>query len=215
MKAAPASGAQAPWRAGAAGRRALAAAGFCIGLGAGTGAAAPVHAEPVVYRLDPQFSFVHFEVLHFGTSTMRGRVGPIDGSVTLDAAAGRGELGLTIDVASVSTGFRLFDARLREPDLLDTANYPTAWYVARQFRFGAGGALEEVNGELTLRGVSQGLRLKALGFACRHDAERAREVCGGDFEGELDRSSIGASFGLPFVSDQVRLRVQVEGLRDP
>ena len=39
----------------------------------------PAHAEPVVYRLDPTHSFVHFEVRHFGTSTTRGRVGPIAG----------------------------------------------------------------------------------------------------------------------------------------
>jgi len=33
------------------------------------------------------------------------------------------------------------------------------------------------------------------------------------FEGELRRSDFGATFGLPFVADRVRLRVQVEGLR--
>jgi polyisoprenoid-binding protein YceI len=36
-------------------------------------AAAVVLASPVVYALDPDHSVVHFEVLHFGTSTLRGR----------------------------------------------------------------------------------------------------------------------------------------------
>ena len=48
-------------------------------------------------------------------------------------------------------------------------------------------------------------------FACRSD--EGTEVCGGDFEGELLRSDFGATFGLPFVADRVRLLVQVEGRR--
>ena len=37
-------------------------------------------APPVaLYRLDPQHTFVHFEVKHFDTSTLRGRVGPVRG----------------------------------------------------------------------------------------------------------------------------------------
>jgi polyisoprenoid-binding protein YceI len=54
--------------------------------------AAPLlaRAEPAVYRLDPEHSFVYFEVLHFGTSTLRGRLGPPEGFVELDRVAGRG-----------------------------------------------------------------------------------------------------------------------------
>ena len=40
-------------------------------------AAAVATAEPLTYRLDPEASFVHFEVLHFGTSTLRGRAAPL------------------------------------------------------------------------------------------------------------------------------------------
>lgn len=65
-----------------------------------------------------------------------------------------------------------------------------------------------------MRGVSQGLTLTALRFACVPDPRSARERCGGDFEGEIDRSTVGASFGLPFVADRVRLLVQIDGLRD-
>ena len=51
-------------------RRLLPALLLCAG-------AAPAHAEPVDYALDPAHSFVHFELLHFGTSTIRGRFGPL------------------------------------------------------------------------------------------------------------------------------------------
>lgn len=174
--------------------------------------AAAAHAEPAVYRLDPEHSFVHFEVRHFGTSTTRGRVGPLQAEVMLDRAAGRGEVNLRVATASVSTGLRFFDARLREEDLLASAAYPEAFFVATQFRFD-GDRLAEVRGEFTLRGTSRPLELRAMRFACRTNAPDGREVCGGDFEGEFNRSDFGMSFGVPFVADRVRLVVQVEGVR--
>lgn len=166
------------------------------------------------YRLDPSHSFVQFEVLHFGTSTLRGRLGPLDGNATLDAAAGRGRVGLAIPLASLSTGWPLLDRRLREADLFDAAAYPEAYFVAERFVFD-GGTLREVRGELTLRGQARALALRALRFGCRTDPEAGRERCGGDFEAELRRSDFGMSFGLPLVADRVRLQVQVEALREP
>ena len=169
-------------------------------------------AGPVTYRLDPDHTFVTFEVLHFGTSTLRGRIGPVTGEVTLDRAARTGDVRLRIPMATLSTGLRTLDARLREPDLLATVEYPEAYFVATRFQFDAAGAVKEVRGELTLRGVGEPLSLVARSFACRHDAGLDRQVCGGDFTGELKRHEFGASFGEPFVGDDVHLVVQVEAI---
>jgi polyisoprenoid-binding protein YceI len=165
-----------------------------------------------VYVLDPAHSFVHFEVLHFGTSTTRGRFGPVQGEVMLDRANARGEVGLRVATGRVDTGIPVFNARLREPDLLASAEYPEAFFVARNFRF-EGAQLAEVRGEFTFRGTSQPLSLRMRQFGCRMDGDT--EVCGGDFEGELLRSEFGATFGLPFIADRVRLVVQVQGRRQP
>jgi polyisoprenoid-binding protein YceI len=173
-------------------------------------AATTAGAQPAAYVLDPAHSFVHFEVLHFGTSTSSGRFGPIAGVVTLDRSAGRGEVSLRIPTAGVDTGLPVFNARLREADLLSSAEFPDAYFVARNFRF-EGQALAEVRGEFTVRGVSQPLSLFARRFACRMD--EGAEVCGGDFEGEILRSDFGITYLLPFVANRVRLVVQVEGRR--
>jgi len=169
-------------------------------------------AGPVTYRLDPDHTFVTFEVMHFGTSTLRGRIGPVDGEVTVDRAAKTGDLRLRIPVTTLSTGSRVLDARLREPDLLATTEYPEAYFVATRFQFDAAGGVREVRGEFTLRGVGEPLSLVARSFACRQDAMLQRQVCGGDFEGELKRSRFGATMGLPFVGDDVHLVVQVEAI---
>jgi polyisoprenoid-binding protein YceI len=171
----------------------------------------PAAAAPEVFDLDPAHTFVHFEVLHFGTSTLRGRIGPVRGEVVLDAASGRGRVGLAIDMRTLDTGFKPLDARLRQADLLDIGQHPQAWFVAERMRFEQGRPVE-LTGELTLRGTSAPLTLRALRFACI-DAPDAGRRCGGDFEGEVSRSRFGASFGVPLVADRVRLLVQAEGVR--
>ena len=77
-----------------------------------------------------------------------------------------------------------------------------------------GDAVREVRGELTLRGTSRPLALRALRFRCYLNPLFRREVCGGDFEAELRRSEFGLDFALPVVGDRVRLLIQVEALRD-
>ena len=162
------------------------------------------------YILDPAHSSVHFEVLHFGTSTVRGRFGPVEGEVAFDPEAGRGELSLRVATAAIDTGIGFFNARLKEDDLLAVGAWPEAYFVATRFRF-EGPRLAEVRGEFTFRGTSQALSLTALRYACRSEGDS--EVCGGDFEGGFNRSEFGATFGLPFIADRVRLLVQVEGRR--
>ena len=169
-------------------------------------------AGPVTYQLDPDHTFVTFEVRHFGTSTLRARIGPVSGEVTVDRGARTGDLRLRIPVGTVSSGLRTLDARLKEPDLLATAEYPEAYFVATRFRFDPAGGVAEVRGEFTLRGVGEPLSLYAKSFACRQDATLQREVCGGDFTGDLKRGRFGANFGEPFVSDDVHLVVQVEAI---
>ena len=168
------------------------------------------------YTLDSERSFVHWEVVHFSTSTMRGRFGPLAGEVRYDPASGRGSLGLVIDTTTLSTGFRIFDSRLRQPDLFSTEAYPQAFFSAGAFRLVPGSAApQELRGEVTIKGSSAPLALRAIRFSCRPATATTAEVCGGDFEAQLLRSDFGMSFGLPFIADAVRLVIQVEARREP
>ncbi|HEY4067424.1 MAG TPA: YceI family protein [Burkholderiaceae bacterium] len=191
---------------------ALRTAWLALVAGGLVGAAGLARAAPEAFAIDPEQTHVHWEVRHFGTSTIRGRFDAITGGITLDRAAHTGNASFTIATASVSSGFAPFDGVVRGAYLLATDANPSAYFVANRFVFD-GDNVASVTGEFTLRGVSQGLTLKALRFSCRTDAAPAREVCGGDFEGEIDRSAFGMSYGLPFVSSRVRLLIQIEAQR--
>lgn len=167
-----------------------------------------------VYRLDPSHTFVHWEVLHMGTSTSRGRFERIEGSTAFDGPGRRIDIGLRIDTRSVSTGSAPFDAVLKGAQLLAVEEHPEAWFVARQADFD-GEQPRRIRGELTLRGRSEPLTLEAVRWKCGLNLLFRREVCGGDFEARLSRSAFGMTLAAGLVSDEVLLRIQVEAVRDP
>ena len=191
------------------------AAWFVAAWAAGGFAPAAVQAQPLAYTFDPSHSFITFELLHFDTSTLRGRFGPLQGQVVLDRAARNGRVDVRVELASVSTGLAFLDNRLRQADFLDVAGAPQAFFIATHLGFDADGGVASVRGEFTLRGQSRPLALSAQRFRCYLSPVYGREVCGGDFVGEIKRSDFGITHSLPFVSDRVRLQLQVEAVREP
>ena len=182
-----------------------------LALCAAAGAAHAQPAEAPEYRLDPTHTFVHWEVVHMGTSTIRGRFDRSAGSVQFDAKAQRLEVSIAIDTASVNSGVALLDTLLRGSAMLDAGANPQAFFTARSARF-EGELPREVRGEFTLRGISQPLTLRALRWSCALNPLFRRTVCGGDFEAQIDRSAFGITHSLPFVADRVRLLIQVEAI---
>ena len=167
---------------------------------------------PGSYTLDPTHTFVHWEVLHMGTSTIRGRFDKANGRVEFEPKAQRLDVTIRIDTASVNSGVAPLDTLLRGSAMLDVAASPQATFTSRSARF-EGEVPKEVRGQLSLRGTTQPVTLRNLRWKCGFNLLFRREVCGGDFEAEIERSSFGITHSLPFVADPVRLLVQVEGIK--
>ena len=174
--------------------------------------AGAAQAQSASYAIDPGHTFVTFEVLHFGTSTARGRFDKKEGTVQFDRAGKAGKVELTIDIASVSTGVGPLNEHLKSKDFFNAAEFPTAKFVADKFSF-AGDKVSEVAGTLTMLGKSNPVVLKASNFNCYNSPMLKREVCGGDFETTIQRSQYGMSYGLPGIPDNIRLLVQVEAIK--
>lgn len=177
------------------------------------GAAAAATAQGHPYTLDVTHTFATFEVLHAGLSTVRGRFDRKAGTVLFDRAAKTGQVEITVETASVSTGVAAWDERLRGPEGFDSARHPQAAFRSERFVFD-GDRVGAVVGTLTLAGRSRPLTLKATNFNCYTNPLFRREVCGGDFEAVVRRSDFGLGAGLPATwADEVRLLVQVEAIR--
>lgn len=173
-------------------------------------------AEPATYRIDPTHTFVTFEVLHFGTSTNRGRFDRTEGSVTLDSKARTGSADITIHTGSISTGTAGFDKHLRGGDFFDTGKHPNATFTGSDFVFDKNGKLAAVKGTFTLLGKTLPITIKANRFNCYHHPYIKREVCGGDFETTIQRSQWGMDYGVAKgMPDDVRLVIQIEAVKTP
>jgi polyisoprenoid-binding protein YceI len=69
----------------------------------------------------------------------------------------------------------------------------------------------EVNGELTLRGVTKPVSLTIRTFKCMPHPMNKKEFCGADAAATIDREDFGMSFGKNFGFDMdVKLNIQVE-----
>jgi polyisoprenoid-binding protein YceI len=170
-----------------------------------------VHAA--TYTLDPDHTFVTFEIGHFGTSTNRGRFDKKEGTVQFDRAGKTGKVDIVFHTASINTGTEAFNQHLQSADLLDSAKFPTARFVANKFDF-SGDKVTQVTGNLTLMGQTHPITLKASNFNCYDNPKHKREVCGGDFETTLDRSQFGINYAIDWgFSKNVRLLIQVEAIK--
>lgn len=169
-------------------------------------------ASPATYQIEPTHTFVTFEAKHFGVSTNRGRFDKKEGTITLDRAAKTGKVEIAIDTASINTGTGPFDAHLKSKDFFNATEFPTAKFVGDKFTFD-GDKVKSVEGQLTLLGKSAPVTLTASGFGCYDHPRLKREVCGGDFETTITRSTWGMTYGLPGIPDSVRLVVQVEAVK--
>lgn len=182
-------------------------------LAAGSAWTAPVMAQAPNYAIDPTHTFVNYENGHYGTTTNRGRFSTKDGTLFFDRANQQGRVEVIIDISSVNTGVDFLNRQIQGKDFFNVADFPTATFKSDKFVFN-GDKVSEVHGQLTLKGQTHPVVLKAMKFNCYINPLVKREVCGGDFETHIQRSQWGVLWGLQFgFEDDVRLLIQIEAIK--
>lgn len=181
-------------------------------LAAVAGFTGTASAQSATYMIEPTHTFVTWEAKHFGTSTSHGRFDKKSGSITIDKTAKTGKAEITIDMKSMNTGVAPFDKHLTGEDFFAAEKFPEAKFVGTSFKFD-GDKVSEVSGNLTMRGKTNPVTLKSSGFGCYYNPYLKREVCGGDFETTITRSQYDMKYGLPGIPDNIRLLIQVEGIK--
>jgi polyisoprenoid-binding protein YceI len=173
---------------------------------------AGVLAAPVTYEVDPRHTHPAFEADHFGgLSVWRGVFTATSGKIVLDREAKSGSVEVSIDPASVQTGVADLDKHLKSGEFLDVQKFPQATFKGKLANF-KDGAPGEVQGELTLHGVTKPVTLTVKSFECQaHPMQKDKEVCGADAHGSINREDFGVTWGKNFGFDmKVNLAIQVE-----
>jgi polyisoprenoid-binding protein YceI len=136
------------------------------------------------------------------------------GTVSLDRAAHSGSLDVKIDLKSIDFGLYALNSWAVGPEFFDVEKFPTAAFVGKFSKF-KGDVPTEIDGVLTLHGVSRPLSLTVASFACKPHPMLKREWCGADAFATFQRDEFGLSAGKDYgFKMQVALRIQVEAIRD-
>lgn len=177
-------------------------------------ASAALSAAPATYNIDPNHTYPSFEADHFGgVSVWRGKFDSSSGTVTLDRAAHSGEVNITIDATSIDFGHAKMNEHAKSPEMFDVAKFPTATYKGKFSKFN-GDVPTEVQGELTLHGVTKPVTLTVNSFKCVPDMMTKKERCGADASAMINRADFGVSYGQQYgFKQEVKLAIQVEGLK--
>ncbi len=177
-------------------------------------------AAPESYTLDPYHTYPNFTIEHLGVSTMYGRFNKTSGKFSLDRTARSGALDLTVETASVDTGdndrgsrARSRDEHLRAADFFNAAEFPRITYKSTKVIF-TGDNPSQVEGSLTLLGVTKPLQLTVERFKCNPAQGAGKERCGGNATGRIKRSDFGMKAGIPSIGDDIALIISFEGLKD-
>lgn len=161
------------------------------------------------YTIDPTHTYASFEIDHHGFSTQRGQFNQSSGSVDFDTEAKTGRIDIRIAVASLDTGMAKRDEILLGENWFRAKDFPDLLYRSEQLVF-TGDKLTAVEGKLVMLGEVRPLRLEVTRFKCGFNLANRKRGCGADALGVLKRSEFGMQQGIPFIGDEVRLRIQVE-----
>ena len=122
-------------------------------------AAAPLSAD--IYTLDASHTEVGFQVTHLSVAKVRGRFTAYDAKIDINEKdVTKSKISISIDAASVSTGNPKRDGHLQNEDFFDAAKNPKIAFKSTKIAKAADGGYS-VTGDLTIRGVTKPVTLKA------------------------------------------------------
>lgn len=179
--------------------RTLAAIGMAL-----ASAQAPARTDDRI-ELDEARSRVEFRVKVMWLIGISGQFSAMRGAVDIDRFRSQAVVDARIQADSVRMNTRGYEDWVKSPEFFDVAAHPEIHFVSEPFplqRLRRGGDLP---GTLTLRGVSEPIRLALEEATC----DRPGYDCAIVASGAISRSPFGMRSRLGTLSDRVELRFEV------
>lgn len=176
-------------------------------------AATAAFAEPAEYEFDKSHSTIRATWEHLGLSEQSIHFTDYDGVLLLDFEEPQNS---TVDITfNLPGGFWVganqerFEGHLNSDDLFNTAEYPTARFVATEFAT-EDGETGTMTGDLTLLDQTHPVTLDVTLNQKGPHPMSGDEVAGFSASGTLQRSQWGLGYAVPAVSDEITLDIETE-----
>lgn len=173
--------------------------------------------EPGTFEIDASHSTVEFVARHLMVTKVRGRFASYSGSITVAEDPLQSSVQVTIDPATVQTGDEGRDAHLVGDDFFAVESHPEITFRSTSVR-PSGGTRFDVDGDLTIRGVTRQITLPAELEGVATDPW-GNERVGFSTRIELDREEFGLTWnqaletGGVLVSKKVTIDIDVQAVR--
>lgn len=166
------------------------------------------------YAADPGHTLVVWEVDHFGFSDYTGLFGDVSGTLTIDPAnLTAAKVDVTIPIDKVTTASAGLTAHLLKAAGADGkadffgASPAPARFTSTSVVLNKEGDEAKITGNLTLNGVTRPVTLEAEFQGAGNNPMNKKLTIGFQGETKIRRSEFGINYGLPFVSDEVELKI--------
>ena len=169
----------------------------------------PAGAQRRQYQFDQRFGRIGFTARHFGLMSSNASFSRFDAQVALDPDnPSQATIEAIVETTSIDMAWPGGVDLLRSPAFFDSASHPQARFVgqaegvARPERF-------NINGALTLRGITRPLMMEARLVKRSRDTPEGAETAEFTASGTLDRTEYGMVEDRIIISDRIRLDVLV------
>lgn len=165
--------------------------------------ALPAKAATVAYHLDPAASTVAFET-DFGPDLITGQIPLERADLMLDFDnLSNCTVAVALDVTGASASFPFAAQALKGPKVLDARTHPRMTFVSTSVT--RAGEAADVTGDLTIRGVTRHVTLRARIFRPKGSAPDDLDHLTVQLTGSVHRSDFGATGWADMVGDEVRI----------
>ena len=174
----------------------------------------PALAAPEQYVLDTKgaHAFIQFKIKHLGFSWLLGRFDTFSGNFTVDKdKIENSSVKVDIDVASVNSNHAERDKHLRGEDFFDVAKYPQASFASTKVTK-TGDNTADIEGNLTLKGVTKPVTLKAV-YIGSGDDPWGNYRAGFEATTEIVLKDFGIDYNLGPSATSAQIYISAEGIR--
>ena len=168
---------------------------------------------PGNYGIDPNHSQLGFSMSHLGISVIRGTFDRFSGALYVGDDLARTVVAVEAEMASINSGNRDRDEHMHGSDWFDVANHPQMSFRSTSIVEAPGGYT--MTGDLTIKGITHPVTFDANYNGSNTFPMDQSTHFGFDASGSISRSSFGVSYGVPLLSDEVRLTLDAQFVLPP
>mgnify|MGYP006446376607 CR=1 FL=1 len=172
-----------------------------------------VQAQIEHYSFDKAHTQILFFVDHLGFSMSQGKFHDYEGHFVFDRTVPENSsVSVTISAGSIDMDHEKWNTHMRSQDFFAAGHFPDITFESTEITV-TGDKTAKITGDLTMRGKTNAVTLDTRFNRSAKHPFSGDYVAGFSATARLDRTQWGMDYGVPQIGKDVRIRLEVEGIR--